>query len=167
MREEHQELVDLARRIVLRHQQGRLTIAAELIVRALATSDTEHTFGLAVALTDQALLAVESNRIDALAAGRPWRPGMTTPSGELITPADSSAAPVPLALRMIEAMHRGMNGDKDAITELGVIYDTAAADATVLHAFFAALATYAAQGLSGQMQIITGPATTDSGANRD
>jgi hypothetical protein len=48
IRVQHRDVVKLAERIVQRAQAGRLDIAAELIMRALATSDADGTFALAL-----------------------------------------------------------------------------------------------------------------------
>lgn len=156
----HQELVDIANRIVLRQQQGRLDQAAELIVRALASSNADQTFALALALTEQALKAAEESRVDAVAAGRGWRPAMHLPDGTLVTPDDQTVAPIPLAMRLIHAMHRSValpaeDPDKQkALAELGAIYETAAAaDNTVFHGLFAALASYAVHGRGDHLDI--------------
>jgi hypothetical protein len=146
-RREHRRFVDLAQRIVQRQQHGRADIAAELIMRALATSDADHTFALALALAEQGLQAVEESRLDAAAAERAWQPAMRTSAGTLVTPADSAIEPIPLAMRLLDAMHRSMAGDKEsAVAELGHTYEQAsAAPDEVFHGMFAALATYAAR----------------------
>lgn len=158
--QQHQQLVELAQRIVLRYQQRRYEVVAELIARALATSDEDQTFALALALTDQALSSVEESRLDAVTTGRGWQPAMPGPGGVLITPADTSVAPIPLAMRLIDAMHRSVALDKDdpgkqrALADLGVIYETAAAaDIEVFRGLFAALASYAAHGRAGDIEI--------------
>lgn len=159
MRKQHGEITEVAKRIVQRHQRGRPDVAAELIMRALTTSDADATFALALALTEQALDAVEDIRLDAAEHGTPWQPAVQLPSGRLITPADTSIAPIPLAMRMVDAMHRAMSGDKDAVTRLGAIYEQAAqADDATFREMFAALATYAAYGFAGKMDVLTEPA---------
>lgn len=85
LRQQHQDLVETAQRIVLRQQQGQTTIAAELIVRALATSDADTTFALALALTEQALQAVEESRLNATSGQHAWQPAMADATGALIT----------------------------------------------------------------------------------
>lgn len=159
-RQQHEELVQIAKRIVLRQEQGRYEQAAELIVRALATSDAEQTFALALALTEQALLAVEESRLDAVNADRGWRPAMRMGDGTLITPSDTAVAPMPLAMRLIDAMHRSVALNTDdpakqrALTELGTVYETAAAaDHWVFQGLFAALATYAAYGRADNIEV--------------
>lgn len=159
IQQQHREIVDVARRIVQRHHAGRLDVASELIMRALATSDADATFALALALTEQALAAVEDSRIDAATNDMPWQPAVRLPTGELITPADTSIAPIPLAMRLIAALHQGMGGDKDAIPHLGEIYEQAAsADDATFHGMFAALATYAAHGLGERVEVLAEPA---------
>lgn len=163
MRLQHREIVSVARRIVQRTQAGRLDIGAELIMRALSTSDADGTFALALALTEQALNAVEDSRLDAAVNDVPWQPAFRLGPDRLVTPADESIEPMPLAMRMVAALHRGMGGDKDAITELGQIYECAAsADNATFHGMFAALATYAAHGLNDKVEVLTEPAPTDS-----
>lgn len=162
LRQEHRDLVALARRIVQRHQGGRPDIAAELIARALVTGDADQTFALALALTEQALDSVEDSRLDAAEAGHDWRPAMYVSPTELVTPDDTSIAAVPLAIRLIDAMHRGMNGSADAVTELGAIYEQAAcADDTVFPHVFAALATFAAHGRAETIAELRTPAASD------
>jgi hypothetical protein len=160
IRVQHRDVVKLAERIVQRAQAGRLDIAAELIMRALATSDADGTFALALALTEQALNAVEDSRVDAAANEMPWQPAYRLSSGHLVTPAHEAIEPMPLAMRMVSALHRGMGGDKEAIAELGQIYERAAsADDATFHGMFAALATYAAQGRRDNVEVLAEPAS--------
>lgn len=61
-------------------------------------------------------------------------------------------------MRMLEAMHRGLTGDRDALQELDAIYQqAAAAPDLVFHGLFAALATYAARGRNHQVQVLNEP----------
>lgn len=153
-RREHRQFVKLAERIVQRQQLGRPDIAAELIMRALATSDADHTFALALALAEQGLLAVEESRLEAATNERAWQPAMRAEADVLVTPADESTAPIPLAVRMLDAMHRSMVGDQQAVTDLGRIYEQASAAADgVFHGMFAALATYAARCRNNDLDI--------------
>jgi hypothetical protein len=161
MRLQHREIAEAAQRIVYRAQAGRLDIAAELIMRALATSNANATFALAIALTEEALKAVEESRLDAAKDEMSWQPAYRLHAGRLVTPADDTVEPMPLAIRMLDALHRGMNGDKDAVTELGKIYEVAAAaaDAT-FHGMLAALVTYAAHARNNRIDITAEPVAT-------
>lgn len=160
LRVQHQELVELAGRIVHRQHVGQPDIAAELIMRALATSDADNTFALALALAEKALESVEESRLDAVEADRPWRPAMRLSPQVLVTHEDTAVAPVPLAMRLIEALHRSLTGDKDALADLDAAYAAAStADDAVFHGMFAALATYAARGRAENVEITLDEAT--------
>lgn len=150
MRQQRRELIDLAARIVHRQRRGQFDIAAELVMRALATSNADQTFALALALTEQALYAVEKDRLDAAERNLQWRPAMMD-EGELVTPDSIAVSPVPLAMRMIEAMHQSMAGEPDAVTRIGEVYEEAtAAEDWVFHGLFAALAAYTAYAMNDE-----------------
>ncbi len=160
MRQQRQELMDIAARIVHRQQRGQFEVAAKLIVRALATSDADLTFAFALALAEQALIAVEDDRVNAAEQGMQWRPAMMEDE-QLVTADSTTVSPVALAMRLIEAMHRSMDGEPNAVAEIGEVYEVAAvADDAVFQGMFAALASYAAHALNDEVRVLNHDAAT-------
>lgn len=154
MRQQRQELIAVAARIVRRQSRGQFEAAAELILRALATSNADATFAFALALTEQALLAVEDDRVKAAQRDMQWRPAMME-DDKLVTADTTAITPVALAMRMVETMHRSMVGEPDAVPKLGEVYELAtAADDAVFRGMFAALAAYAAYALNDEVRVM-------------
>jgi hypothetical protein len=153
----YQVLDHIAQRIIKRTMNGRHDIAAELIMRELSSGEPQRAYGLALALTEEAIATAAEPRAAAVARGATWKPVLQdATTGGTVTPADQSDTAAGLVVRMLDAMHRHTAGAPTALTELGDVYKTAlTSPPETFFGFYEGLVNYAVAGQLGELQTTT------------